>query len=273
MRRDEKTAPDASIVIPVNAKGDLENVRRILQDLADYQGDHSLEMVLMINNYDEGNPPGEIDEFADLGILVDSAPSIRRVAEAPGLTARVRGTRSASADFVVLFDADCRVPNATALVDWYVAEYRAGAHAAYSHVDYYDLRDTLPNRVRIWVHHAARWIKRTVIRIPTVRGSNYAIDRGMFLKLYDEGWVADDMNVGPTCRAIRAKVAYSESEEHVVLTSGRMFSGTSWSRLSRYLLYRFRYNLRVLRVRRDAARFTHRESDPERRYVNNRPVY
>jgi len=173
--------PDASVVIPVNAQGDLENARFIVNDLAHYQGNHALEVVLMINNYEANDPPREIDELAELGVAVVADPAIRRPAEAPGLTARVYGTRSAAADVVILFDADCRLLNPTALIDWYITTYQAGAQLAYSHVDYYDMRDTLPNRVRICVHHMARWFKRSVLRIPTVRGSNYAIDRTMFL--------------------------------------------------------------------------------------------
>jgi hypothetical protein len=199
--------------------------------------------------------------------------NVRRSGECIGFTARVAGARAASADLAILFDADCRIPNATAVIDWYVDAYRAGNHVAYTHVAYFELRDSLPNRVRLAVHHAARWTKRVILRIPTLRGSNYAIDRPMLLKLYADGWLADDMNVGPTCRAMRMKIAYSGAKELVVLTSGRMFSGTSWIRLNRYFLRRLRFNLRVLRVRPNAACYTQREFDPERRYIDNHPVY
>ena len=37
------TAPDASIVVPVNAQGDLENVLTLLDDLGRYEGPHEFE--------------------------------------------------------------------------------------------------------------------------------------------------------------------------------------------------------------------------------------
>lgn len=272
IRGAQTTAPDASIVIPVNAKGDLDNVRFILSDLAKYQGEHTCEVVLLINNYDEAAPPSEINEFAELGIHVVAQPNIRCAGECVAFTARVAGTRAASSDIAMLFDADCRIPDATKLIDWYVERFQSGYDVAYTHVGYYQLRENLPNRVRMCVHYASRWVKRVLLRIPTLRGSNYAIGRSTLLSLYDEGWLADDMNVGPTCRATGRKIAYSSSEQRIVLTSGRMFSGESWIGLGRYFLRRLRFNLRVLRVRSDASKHTQRELDPERRYVNNRPV-
>jgi hypothetical protein len=50
-----------------------------------------------------------------------------------------------------------------------------------------------------------------------------------------------------------------------------MFSG-GWVKLARYLIYRLKYNIRVLPVRAGVAGRTGRENDPIRRYVDNRPV-
>ena len=52
------TAPDASIVVPVNAQGDLENVLTLLDDLGRYEGTHEFETVLVVNNFaQERRPP------------------------------------------------------------------------------------------------------------------------------------------------------------------------------------------------------------------------
>ncbi len=91
------------------------------------------------------------------------------------------------------------------------------------------------------------------------------------IELYDAGMLADEMNVGPTMKARAGHVAYSGARRLVVLTSGRMFSG-GWIKLLRYLIYRLKYNIRVLPVRSGVAGRTRRENDPVRRYVDNRPV-
>jgi hypothetical protein len=188
-----------------------------------------------------------------------------------GFTARIPGAKSALSENTIFFDADCRIPNPTILLDWYIQQLKNGTQAAYSHVGYFDLHDRLSIRARILIHHFARWIKRAILRIPTIRGSNYAINRSLFLQLYERGLLADDINVGPSVKSIGAKVAYNRSTRMIVLTSGRMFAG-GWYKLFKYLLYRLRYNIRVLPVRTDTARHTKRENDPVRRYVNNKPV-
>lgn len=272
LRADLARAPDASIVIPVNAQGDLENVLQILTDIAAYSGQYSFEVILVINNYPPDEPPPEIKTYGDLGLRVVNIPDVRRPGEAVGFTARIPGVQAAATECVILFDADCRIPDSSALLDWYVDQFKAGAKAAYTHVGFYDLRDRLPNRVRLLIHHGSRWIKRVVLRIPTTRGSNYAVSRSLMLELYHKGMLADEMNVGPTFKAAGGRVTYSGSKDLTVLTSGRMFTGRSWIRLFRYYSYRLRYNLRVLRVRANVARHTGREHDPVRKYQNNRPM-
>lgn len=270
LRGDTDQSPHASIVIPVNAQGDLKNVRRILSDVGWYRGRYRFEVILVVNNFEPDRPPPEIGELETLGIRVLRIPNVRRPGEAVGFSARIPGIRAAATDIAILFDADCRVVNATALLDWYVQQFRAGAKAAYTHVGYFELRNKLSVKARIAIHHAARAVKRNVLRMPTTRGSNYAVHAPTMLRLYDEWMLADEMNVGPTFKR-EGPVHYCGGRELVVLTSGRMFHG-GWRRLMRYLVYRLRYNLRVLPVRPNAAHYTGREKDPVRRYVDNQPV-
>jgi len=253
LRGDPAALPDASVVIPVNAQEDLENVLGILGDVARYEGTATLEIVLVINNYPADDPPREIGAFARAGVRTVGVPNVRRPGEVVSFTARVPGAREASSEVTIYFDADCRIPNSSALLTWYVDELRRGAQAAYSRVEYYDLRSLWSVRARIAVHHAARWTKRVVLRIPTVRGSNYAVDRTLFLRLYDEGMLIDDLNVGLAVKTSGGSIAYSGARDLRVLTSGRRFKG-GWLKLARYLRYRLLYNLRVLPVRPRAAR-------------------
>jgi hypothetical protein len=242
-----------------------------VSDLTRYSGKHCFEVILVINNYPVEEPPPEIQLYGDLGMKVLSIPNLRRPGEVASITARMYGFRAALSETGISFDADCRIPNPTALIDWYIAQLQAGAQAAYTHVGYYRLRDRWSVRARIVIHHLARWVKRVVLGIPTVRGSNYAVRVSTLISLYEQGLVADELNVGPTAKASGARVRYSGARELRVLTSGRMFRG-GWLKLCRYLGYRLRYNLRVLPVRPNAARYTGRDNEPARRYVNNIPV-
>lgn len=263
--------PDATIVVPVNAQGDLGNVRALLGDLERYRGPHVLETVLVVNNFAEGRTPPEVDELRALADVVLAIPDVRRPGEAIGFSARIPGVRAARADYVILFDADCRIVTPTPLINWYVDQFRDGVQAAYTHVAYYDFDDTPSVRLRFAIHHLARWVKRELLGIPTTRGSNYAVRRDAMLDLYDRGLLADEMNVGPTFNRLKGRVAYSSDARLTVLTSGRMFS-PGWLGVLPYFLYRLRYNMRVLPVRQGVAGVTGRENDPVRRYRNNRPV-
>jgi hypothetical protein len=101
-------------------------------------------------------------------------------------------------------------------------------------------------------HHGARWVKRELLGIPTNRGSNYAVNRTKMLEFYEQGHLSDDLNVGPTFKAHGLRVDYSGNRQLVVLTSGRMFTA-GWHKLIRYLLYRLRYNLKILPVGSDVT--------------------
>jgi len=271
LRGSQEIAPDASIVIPVNAQGDLNNVLQLLADISTYVGKYALEIILVINNYPPDAPPFEIDAYSQIGLKVVSIPNVRRPGEAVGFTARIPGVRAASSEINILFDADCRIPNPNAVIDWYIQQFKAGAQAAYTHVDYYDLQSLWSIRAQVAIHHISRWFKRCVLGIPTTRGSSYAVNRTTMLRLYDNSMLADEMNVGPTFKANAGKVVYSGSRDLIILTSGRMFRG-GWIKLFWYFKYRLRYNLRVLPVRVDVARHTKREKDPVRKYINNKPL-
>ena len=261
LRGDPSVAPDASIVIPVNAKADLERVLDVVADVSSYHGRHTFEVALVINNYPPDEPPNELRRYESSGLRVVAVPDAWRAGEAVCFTARIPGVRAAASDRVILFDADSRVPNPTAVLDWYVEQLGRGAAVAYTHVGHYDVRPMWSVRARVASHHLARWVKRVVLRIPTTRGSNYGVDRTVFLPLYDRGLLVDDLNVGPTVKAAGGRVAYSGSREVRVLTSGRKFSG-GWRRLARYLRYRLLYNVRLIRRRDDP---TGRRANPYHR--------
>lgn len=249
LRGDPAACPDATIVAPVNAQADLENVLDLLDEVARYRGRRTFEVVLVVNNYPPEDPPREIEAYAAAGMRVVAVPSVWRTGEVVSFTARIPGARAAASERLVLFDADCRIPNPGLLLDWYVDQFEARvAQAAYTHVDYYDLRPLRSVRARILLHHLARWVKRTILRIPTLRGSNYAVNRILFLRLYEQGFLTDDLNVGPAIKAAGGTIAYSGLRELRVLTSGRRFRG-GWRRLARYLAYRLGYNLRILPAR------------------------
>ncbi len=261
IRGDVARPPDGSVVVPVNAQGDLETVLALLADIGEYQGAHSFEVILVINNFAPDRPPVEVERYADAKLRIVAIPSVLRPGYAPALCARMEGARVADAEPILLFDADCRIPSVTPLFDWYVAQLTTGATAAYTPVDHHDLPPDVSLHVRIRLHHAARWVKRNLFRIPTTRGSNYAIARTPVLALYDQGLIADEMNVGPVVKASGARVAYSGNRDLRVLTSARRLPG-GWRRLIRYAVIRLRYNLRVLPVRQDAARHTGRADVP-----------
>jgi glycosyltransferase involved in cell wall biosynthesis len=247
LRGDRTLPPEASIVIPVNAQADLANVLVVLGDIARYRGKRTFEVVLVINNYPADDPPEEIATYAAAGMRVVSVPNVWRAGEAVCLSARVPGIRAAEAERILLFDADCRIPEPTVLLDWYVDQFASGAKVAYTRVGHYDLRPLWSVRARMAAHHGARWIKRVLLRIPTTRGSNYGVDRTAFLRAYEGGLLADDLNVGPAVKAAGGRIVYAGSPRLQVLTSGRNFRG-GWRRLARYLRYRLLYNVRVLRT-------------------------
>ena len=247
LRGDPALPPEASIVIPVNAQADVENALDVVGEIVSYNGRRTFEVILVINNYPAERPPPEIAAYEQAGVRVVAVPSVWRAGEAVCLSARIPGIRVASSNRVMLFDADCRIPNPSHLFDWYAEQFDRGAQVAYTHVGYYDLRPLWSVRARMVAHHLARWIKRVILRVPTTRGSNYATDRALFLRLYESGFLTDDLNVGPAAKAAGGRIVYSRARDLRVMTSGRKFRG-GWLKLARYLRYRLLYNARVLPV-------------------------
>lgn len=263
-RGDANEKPEATIAIPVNAQGDLETILNVLGDIAEYEGTHTFEVVLAINNFPEGQEPPEIDRFRDMGVVVAATPSVVRPDEAVCFSARMTGIYPANSDNLVLFDADCRIRNPTALIDWYIERLQDGAGLAYTHVAHYGLKKKPSIAARMIAHHGARWVKRVLLGVPTTRGGSYAVKRNKMIEFYEGKFLSDDLNVGPTFKAQGERIEYSGRRKHVVLTSGRMFRG-GWVKLARYLMYRLRYNLKMLPVGRDVTGRIQRGTDNVRR--------
>jgi glycosyl transferase family 2 len=247
MRGDPELAPDASIVIPVNAQKDLAPLKRVLSDIVRYPGSRRIEIILVINNYAADAAPAEIRSYQQAGLQVIGIP---RVLHSGGIAmaARIPGVRLARSQNILLFDADCRIPNPGVLIDWYVDRLQEGCDLAYTHVDYTDLPPGISVRARMFVHHASRWFKRQVMRIPTSRGSNYAMHRDLMLDLFSQGRIPYDLHVGPAVKSIGGRIAYSGAKEFVVLTSGRFFD-PGWKVLIAYLIWRTGYYIRILKMK------------------------
>jgi len=252
VRGEKALSPQASIVIPINAQSDLQNVLQIVRDIAAYQGTNRLEIILVINNYPPDSPPKEIKEYRAMGMLVLAVPKLKEGDEIY-LTARITGARVASSEHTIHFDADCRIPNATKLIDWYIEQFDKGAQLAYTYVGYHDLPTSLSTTAWMAIHRAFRWFKRVVLRIPISRGSNYAITRSLMLNLYDKGLLSYDIKVGTTIKSMDGKIAYSGDRALTVLTSGRNFRG-DWKELLEYIVWRVRYYQRLIPLRSDAIR-------------------
>ena len=247
LRGNRSLYPDASIVIPVNAQKDLMNVPRLLSDLARYSGRNRLEIVLVVNNYPDDEPPQEIEIFNRLGLLVLAIPHIEHKGGI-AIAARIPGIRIAQSSKIILFDADCRIPNPTALIDWYIAKFDENYDLAYTHVEYTDLPPGISVKARMFVHHASRWFRRNVLGTPTSRGSNYAVRKKFILHLFDQGQVPYDIHVGPLVKANGGRIAYSGAKEQVVYTSGRFFA-PGWKVLVEYLIWRVGYYRRLLKMK------------------------
>ncbi len=247
MRGDPALPPDASIVIPVNAQKDLAPLQRVLKDILRYSGNRRIEILLVINNYPADEGPAEIRWYRQAGLQVVDIP---RIVHQGGIAmaARIPGVRLARSQNVLLFDADCRIPDPGALIDWYIDRLQEGYDLAYTHVDYTDLPPGISVKARMFVHHASRWIKRRVLGIPTSRGSNYAMHRDLMLDLFTRGRIPYDIHVGPVVKSMGGRIAYSGAREFVVLTSGRFFD-PGWKVLFAYLVWRTGYYFRILKMR------------------------
>jgi hypothetical protein len=264
LRGQTNLKPNASIIIPVNALFDLQKVQNTLLDISNYKGPHLIEVILVINNYTVDSPPPIIEEFKSNGIKVQAVPQILSEKEINTLTqrlygpnvkrsskltsarsfrifkARILGSRLASSEILIHFDADCRIPDITSLLNWYVEKLQSGANLAYSHVDYYELPSGLATKIYLKIHHIFRWAKRTILGIPTSRGSNYALLRKPFIELFEHNNLNADNKVGPSFKKRGWKISYNRNPEFVVFTSGRDFI-KNWRSLWEYGVWRINY--------------------------------
>ena len=168
----------------------------LLSDLTNYAGGHSTEIILVVNNYPANNPPQEIDEYRQLGVRILEIPKVEHIGGV-AIAARIPGIEAAQSDRILLFDADCRIQDPTALLDWYLQQLDSGVDLAYTHVEYFDLPAGWAIKARMLIHHAIRWHKRVLLGIPTSRGSNYAIRRQLILDLFAQQRVHYDIHVAP----------------------------------------------------------------------------
>jgi hypothetical protein len=247
MRGDPALPPEASIVIPVNAQQDLVPLQRVLSDLTRYSGSRRIEIILVINNFPVDEPPDAIRGYEQAGFQVIGIPHIIHHGGI-AMAARIPGVKLAHSQNVLLFDADVLIPYPDALLDWYMERLQEGCDLAYTHVDYTDLPSGISVKVRMFVHHASRWIKRNLLRIPTSRGSNYAIRRNLMLDLFEQGRIPYDIHVGPVVKFMGGRIAYSGVKELEVLTSGRFFD-PGWKVLLAYLVWRTGYYFRILKMK------------------------
>ena len=255
LRGNAASPPKASIVIPVNAQTDLENVVQVLFDIGRYDGQGSAEIILVVNNYPEGHTPGMLHTYRELGCQVIAIPKIERTSKSISIpqAARIPGIRNAQSEAILLFDADCRIPYPTDLIDWYVSQFENGMDLAYTHVDYFDLPPGFATKVRMLIHHSSRWLRRSLLRMPTSRGSNYGIRRKLILDLYDRGKALQEVSIGREVKALGGRIAYSGARKLIVYTSGRFFSG-GWKELFSYLIWRVGFYNRVFMLRSSARR-------------------
>jgi hypothetical protein len=247
LRGDQTVYPDASIVIPVNAEKDLTNIHQLMSDLVQYSGRKRIEIILVINNYPSEDPPEEIEVYRQVGVTVIAIPHVEHEGGV-AIAARIPGIRAANSSRIILFDADCRISNPTALINWYIQRFDDNYDLAYTHVDYTDLPPGVSVKARMLVHHAWRWFRRNILGTPTSRGSNYAIRKKFILQLFADGRIPYDLHVGPAVKATGGKIAYSGAKELIVLTSGRFFA-PGWKVLIEYLVWRTGYYRRILKIK------------------------
>ena len=113
LRGDPTVPPHASIVVPVNAQADLENVLDIVGDVSRYEGSRTFEVVLVINNYPADAPPRELATYAAAGMRTVGIPAAWQKGEVVSFTARIAPAPCGRIQSLVQFDAECRLPNPT----------------------------------------------------------------------------------------------------------------------------------------------------------------
>mgnify|MGYP002624268000 CR=1 FL=1 len=259
----DQESPDAAIIIPVNARCDLCRVVDLLEDIARYDGPDRFQILLVVNNYDPDHPPTEhLELYSRLGVqtvAVTELPGDSRIS--PALRARMLALPYTNTRACIFFDADCRIPDPGRCLGWYCQSFRdPDVMLAYTKVGYYNWPDRLPVQLWLAVHYGWRAFKRNCLRVPTPRGSSYAIDRNLKQRLFEDGYLADETALGRLVKGFGYRSSYTRAKSCRVLTDGRVFQRARVHRLfTKYAFRRLKINVNNLIIRQDAARYTGRK--------------
>jgi hypothetical protein len=245
LRGTAEADPNASLIVPISARSGFSLIQGLIGDLARYRGSYTLEIILMVAASLAGSAPEEIEHLRGLGLQVIAAPEGGQNWEAVQLEARAQGVEAARAGITLHFSPDARLPDATALIDWYIQSLYSVYQLAYSQISYYGLPDGMNTRLSLALVDTFRKVKRVLLGVPTTRGSNYAINRHLFLKLYESGKLTVDLPVGLAVRLAEARSRYSSERRLQVYLSAHKYSPQSLLNLHR-ILRRLRYNLRAI---------------------------
>lgn len=266
-----QATPDLAIIVPVNARGDLSKTLDLLADIAHYEGRLRFQIILVVNNFDPDNPPEQaMKTYRNWGVqTLSSATLDGNTGVPPALRARMLALPMARTVNCVFFDADCRIPDATACFNWYhQALCESAVMLAYTKVDYYNWPShRFAMRVWLHVHHLWRAFKRICLQVPTPRGSSYGINRDLKRQLFEDGYLADETGLGRVVKAFGHQSMYTGNDDCKVLTDGRMFENAQAHKLfTRYAMRRLRINLVSMVVRPDAANHTGRKGESAHQY-------
>ncbi len=233
--------PNASVIVPVGSPAELKQVFCLLSDLSHYRGSYSLECLLALPAGQPWLPPERLALLDSLGLRVVFTSARGR----GGLAARGCAAQAARAGILLHFAADTRLPDPTALVDWYVRSLFGKFQLAYSRVDFYGLPGSPGVRLSLFVLNGLRALKRRLLGVPTPRGSNYAITRSLFLDLYEAGTLSEEHPVGLAARLAQARSRYAADRRLRAYIPAHKFSPRTLLSPAR-ILRRLRANLRAL---------------------------
>lgn len=262
--------PSLAIVIPVNAKGDLNNVLLLLQDISKYAGKNRFQVILVVNNYPPEAPPSDfLDLYRAAGAEVLALPVlVGHAGIPPGLKARMAALQTVQCRAAVFFDADCRIPHPTKCLDWYAHAFTdPSTKLAYTRIAYFNW----PSGVGMWlwlrVHYLWRWTKRNLLRVPTPQGASYAMDQKLKCQLYEQGYLADETAIGRLAQSFKHKTVYNGSRSCQITTDARMYENAKPLRMfTIYAWRRIRINVASFIIRQDSAEHTGRENDQPHHY-------
>lgn len=237
--------PNASVIIPVRSRTQLTHSLALLSDLARYHGDYTLEFILVVDDFEL--IPEESEYFRNIGVhLVFTEPDGPERAGGT-IDVRARGVRAARAGITLHFAPDVRIPDPSALIDWYIESLYSEYQLAYTWIDFENRPGRLSTRLSLVVLNVLRSLKRTLLGVPTTRGCNYAVTRSLFLELYETGQLSADINIGLAARLAEARSRYSKEPRLRVVLSTRKYSARTLLYPAR-ILRSLNYNLRAVPV-------------------------